>query len=49
MEYYYVTIITDPAGTVVESVNDKQKVGGSDPCLPSNSFSFFPGPLTGLD
>ena len=36
-----------PAGTIVESVHDKQKVGGLNPCLPKQSFFF--GPLTGLD
>ena len=44
-----VAIITDPAGTMVESVHDKQMVGGSNPCLPKQFFLFFSGPLTGLD
>ena len=39
--YCGVTIITDPAGTMVESVHDKQKVVGSNPCLSKQFFSFF--------
>ena len=45
----HVAIITDPAGTMVESVHDKQKVVSSNPCLPKQFFSFFPGLLTGLN
>ena len=34
----YVAIITDPAGTMVESVHDKQKVVGSNPYLSKQFF-----------